>query len=102
MAKTKTIRVRISDNVLGDEDFNIYDLELAPFNGAHMVVAQRLVQTGVYGQDFLGMLAERVRDWAAWDPTGTHPEVWHEVWNPSKQKWESLISLADLLQIMEA
>lgn len=94
------IRVRISDNVLGDEDFNIYELEFEKRGPVHVVVAQRLEQSGVYGQDFLGMIAERVRDWAAFDPTGSHPEVWHEIWDPRKDEWVSLISTSEFLDIL--
>ena len=97
---TVKIRVRISDNVLDDKDWNIYELELEFVRNAHRVVVQRLEQAGVYGKDFLGMLAEQVRDWAAYDPTGSHPEVWNEIWDPKKEEWVSLISMADLIEIM--
>ena len=94
------VRIRISDNVLGDEDWNIYELELRFIRNAHVVIRQTLEQNGVYSQDFLGLMAEQVRDWAAYDPTGSHPEVWHEIWSPKEEKWVSLISMADFIEIM--
>jgi len=93
------VKVRISDNVLDDEDWTVYELEFAVVKGRSstgapitrtMVVNQRLVNQGVYGDDIVGRDLERLALWLSYDSTGSHPEQYHEIWDPGTNSWESV------------
>lgn len=99
----KKVKVRISDNVLDDEDWPVYELEIEPHKGELVVMAQRVVNLGAYGQDFTGFNLKRLSNWLCWDPTGQHPEVWHEIWTPTHGNpcYESGLSVDDLRHLLE-
>lgn len=104
----KPIRVRISDNVLEDKDWTIFELEFAMAKdipgsvgeNVPKVVSQRLINEGCYGEHLLGKTIVDLVKWLAYDPTGSHPEVWHEVWDTRKARWKSMVSVIDLRQIL--
>ena len=75
------ILARISDNVLDDDAWGVYKLSLK--NG--VVKKQRTINKGVYAIDpFVGMSIEQLSLWSSYDPTGQHPENYHELEVPNE------------------
>lgn len=82
---TIVLFARVSDNVLDAQDWPVAKLELDP-TGGYTISAVHLVQPA---EDAMAMntssmpeagwsLVELAR-WTRYDPTGTHPEVYHEL-----------------------
>lgn len=79
----KQIDVRISDNILGEREWSVYRLTIE----GGKVVRMDTIYDGVYRRDLVGMTVEQLAEWIAYDPTGSHPEVYHE-WRPiGGDKW---------------
>lgn len=85
----RTLTLRISCNVLDEHHWPIRACDLT----LDRVTAVRDIREGCYGFDpfgpTVGWTLDQLRDWLAYDPTGSHPEQWHEalheggVWEPS-------------------
>jgi hypothetical protein len=99
----KKIRVRISDNVLEEKDWTVYELKIELYKGSPTVMAMRALNLGVYGQDLIGFTLDQLSEWLCWDPTGHHPEVWHEIWTPTQDNpcYESGLSVDELRHLLE-
>jgi hypothetical protein len=93
------VRVRIADNVLDDEDWDISELII----NDGLVVSQRLVHPGVYGiEDMVGWSVDELSAWSSYDGTGHMPENFQEVSlgpnlpNTKEQKvWEKMRTHCD-------
>jgi hypothetical protein len=78
------IYVRIADSVLEDADWGVAQLTLE----AGVVTGYRVVKRGVYElPDMMGWTAEQLTEWSAHDPTGHHPEEYHEVSQNPEGPW---------------
>jgi len=74
--KNGAILARISDNVLDDDDWGVYQLFIE--NG--VVKRQKTLNKGVYAIDsFVGMNIEQLSSWSSYDSVGQHPETYHEL-----------------------
>jgi len=70
------VNVRISDNVLDDEDWAIHELIIQ--NG--VVIRQHESMYGVYDiQNKVGWTAKQLCAWSHYDGTSNHPEEYHEI-----------------------
>jgi hypothetical protein len=70
--------VRISDNVLDKDDWPVRQLFIT--DGKVTRILEH--RSGAYGLDrapTVGWTLEQIEKWAAYDPTGQHPEVYHDV-----------------------
>ena len=75
------IKFRVSDNVLDEADWPVWTCLYDP--ATDKVVDSKEDHPGVYGVDngpCAGWDLERINKWLAYDPTGSHPEVDHDVW----------------------
>lgn len=96
------IRVRIADNVLPNKHHTEYELKFEEdTKGALRVVAQRIVNPGVYGEFMVGWSMVRLQKWQSYDSTGDHPEVYHEVYDWRSKKYRSFMSVIDIKQLVE-
>lgn len=77
------IKIRISDNVLEEEDWPVFELTL----GELEVTETKILQPGVYGRGFTGMPIERLLELLHFDPTGQHPEISYDIWDPDQEQW---------------
>lgn len=78
------IRVRISDNVLDEIDWPVYELELL----GGFVERSEIINPGAYGRDFIGMTEERLLEWLSWQcPSHYHPEEYHDIWSPKARRF---------------
>jgi len=70
------IFVRIADNVLDEGDWPVQALKIQ----CGTVITQRDILPGVYTVvNMVGWTKAKLVNWANFDPTGSHPEVYHEV-----------------------
>ena len=72
------IYARVSDNVLDDDDYTVYELNIR----SSIVIGQTIVHEGCYPYDFIGMTTLQLTDWSARDETGSHPENYYELARP--------------------
>jgi len=71
-----TLMVRISDNVLDDRDWPVAKLTFV--NGK--ITRQQVVKEGLYEfDDLVGLDRIDLLGWLSEDPTGYHPEIYHEI-----------------------
>lgn len=83
-----TLKFRWSDNVLPDTDFTIADVTfkrkvsaVGYIPGTGTVVKVEMLQQGAYSaSELLGKDLKEVRKMLAYDPTGSHPEMYFQVW----------------------
>jgi hypothetical protein len=69
-------QVRVSDNVLEDEDWAVAELIITE----GIVRSYRLIKHGIYQlDDMVGMTTEEVAVWTSYDPVGDHPENYYEI-----------------------
>ena len=74
--------IAVSDNVLTVED---WPLDEVTFNDEGVVSEQRNCFEGVYTlPDMRGWTLSDVETWADHDPTGSHPEIYYEVYKASE------------------
>ncbi|RLF84616.1 hypothetical protein DRN34_05435 [Thermococci archaeon] len=70
------IMVRISDNVLSDEDWPVIKFT---FTGGK-ITGQEVMKDGVYAvEDLVGLDRVDFLGWLTEDTTGQHPEIYHEI-----------------------
>lgn len=100
----RTIQVRISDSVLDEKDWPVWELIFLYNKVAEkeLVCAQRIIHLGAYGQDFTGWDIKRLAKWSFWDSTGSHPENNHRVYVPRVGRWEAFKSTEDIVAILDA
>ena len=101
--KWNKIRVRISDNVLYENDWNVYELSFKG-NDVPRVDQQRVINEGIYGgyEDyFIGMAMTDLCKWTQDDPTGRHPETYNEVFDWRVGRYRSSVSVIDIRQLVE-
>ena len=98
--KWNKVRVRISDNVLSNKEWTVYDLTFKG-NDVPRVDSQTTVNEGVYGDDFIGMSTVDLHKWNKYDSTGEHPETYHEVYDRRKGKFTDFLSVIDIKQLVE-
>ncbi len=88
-------RIRISDNVLDEEDWPIREILIRD----GVIVNVLDVHHGVYSwgetTPTIGWDLERLCEWLDFDPTGSHPENWHEILFHGK--WECSVKAENLL-----
>lgn len=97
--KARVLYVRVSDNVLSDEDFAVRRILIE--NGT--VVGHTDLNPGVYGFDFMpndGWTLDQVLNWTSYDPTGQHPEVYHEVRGVLTDHFTSCYHMEDLVKML--
>jgi hypothetical protein len=71
-----TVQVRISDNVLEEDDWSINELVIQD----GVVVSQKNIYNSVHAlPDMLGWTTNEVEEWTHYDPTGAHPENYYEL-----------------------
>ncbi len=74
------ILAKVSDNVLEDTDWGVYELLLKD----GVVVEQSVINKGVYvAEEFVGMGTPQLSLWSHYDPTGHHPEMYYELEIPN-------------------
>lgn len=73
---TGMVDVRISDNVLEEEDWGIDQLYI----DAGVVKSQDHIDVGVYEiPDMIGWTTEQLIEWSAYQDVGSHPENYYEI-----------------------
>lgn len=92
--------VRIIDNVLPEEDRSEYELDLVEVDGELLVKTQITINSGVYKFNFIDFSPKALHEWVNYDPTGEHPEVWYEIYDPVSKKWLSCIDQEKVMQII--
>lgn len=65
------MKVRISNNVLDEEDWPVYELRFAD-----------------------------VAQWSHYDATGQHPETYHEVFDPAQGVWVDFLGAKDVERLV--
>jgi hypothetical protein len=98
----RSLRIRISDNVLDKEDWPIIEIKFGYLRCSKelMIVNQSLIEPGVYGQDFLGWTVDQLAKWLSYDSTRDHPEIYHEVYSLKSGVWESGLSEFELTHLL--
>jgi len=82
------VKIRISDTVLEDWDWPIDELTIED----GIVVGQKSVHEGAYAiTDCVGWPVERLLKWTHYDGTGEHPEIFQEMWDRKKSKWDTFV-----------
>ena len=96
------IKVRISDNILDDKDWSIYELEFNDKGGTPVVAKIRTLHDGgVYGCTVKeGMTAKELSKWSHLDTTGSHPETYHEIWVPHQLEWNDFLTENTILDLI--
>lgn len=84
--------VRVSDNVLEPSDWMVWPLDIDP---ATMAVAQ--CGAAAHDGPCEGWTLGRIARWTCFDPTGRHPETYHEIQLPSGD-WKSFASVEEILE----
>ena len=86
------IEVRISDNVLDNEDHALGWVEVDL--SSELIVANGQTQAGVYGLPFkrgahlaIGASLVDLYDWISFDATGFHPEVYYDARLDQNAEW---------------
>jgi hypothetical protein len=75
--KDGSYKVRISDNVLDEEDWGSNTIHI---EDGVVVMSVTNVDKGVYNiPNMYGWTVGQIKDWLSWDPTGHHPENYHEI-----------------------
>jgi hypothetical protein len=91
--------VRIVDNVLTSGDFGLYRVHLFE----ERITGLREMKPGVCAPSLqLGQPLRYFFQWLQYDPTGCHPEVYHQVYDQKSSKWVDMIgqTMADLTSIL--
>ena len=73
-------QLRLSDNVLGDEDMVIANVEIDLVSS--MITKKVVIQAGAYGPEAIpgvGTNLDELLLWLSHDSTGYHPEEYHEI-----------------------
>lgn len=92
--------VRISDNVLNPEDWSIFELEFSHSAKDGFVVASQTLKNQSRGtsREFCGMGVEDLSKWSFWDPTGHHPETYHEIFD---EDWHDRVPASRIVEMLE-
>jgi len=88
----QVLRVRTSNNVLGEEDWPEADLYMKGGH-VHQIRARRIGCSGL--NIGIGQRLGDISHWTHYDPTGVHPEEFNEVFY--KGVWESRLSVEQLM-----
>jgi len=94
-----TCKLRLSNSVLEDEDFTILSLTL----DQDRIAGVSILHSGCYGIPGLlrsGASIEALRHWLSYDGTGTHPEEFNEIYDPSKKDWVQVFEMEDLRKVL--
>lgn len=71
-----TTRVRISDNVLEEEDWSVDEIVLRN----NVVISQSPLCKGAYTiPNMMGWTVSKLIEWTQYDSTGSHPENYYEI-----------------------
>lgn len=97
--KFNKVAVRISDNVLEDTHWTIYELEFST-RDVTKVIKQELVVEGVYGELLLGKSITDLCKWNKEDLT-RHPTIYREIYDWRKERYRSELSVIDIRQLIE-
>lgn len=90
-----TLTLRVSNNVLPRDDFPVFSVKVQQ----GMVVARDPEAPGLLQ---FGSPVEAIQHWLAYDPTGTHPEEYQEVYDPRTEEWRSGLSLEELQDLLSS
>lgn len=80
------VHLRISDNVLEEDDWPVVEATLTDGR----ITELKEIKSGVYSWGVaptIGWLIKPLLTWLRYDPTGSHPETYHEIRIP-EQEWE--------------
>jgi hypothetical protein len=83
--------VRLSDNVLEDDDWPVRRIEIQE----KVIVGVEDIQQGVYGTGHMpdvGWGLSQLVGWLSYDGTGQHPENYHEIKAQTDEKYEPYVS----------
>ena len=95
------LHIRVSDNVLEEEDWPIRKLTLDLVT--KKVTFHEDLAPGAYSLDTAprtGWTLEKVQRWTAVDPTGWHPETYNEIQDAS-EKFTQFFDFQDFLNMLE-
>ena len=96
------VHLRISDNVLKDEDWPIVEATMV---NSHIVELKEISRGAYVWRDsvFIGMRIDTLLKWLKHDPTGTHPEIRHQLKHPQQPRteWRSPTKMESLKRIIE-
>ena len=95
-----SLTVRIIDNILEEANFTNYELFFDLVKEKPTVVKQCVLRQGVYREHLLGYSLDQLSKWLRYSPTGHHPEVWHELFDPKCNTWFSYFTEIQLLNLI--
>lgn len=91
--------LRISDNVLQDEDWPIVEATMVNSR----IIELKEINPGAYGWDVvsIGMRIDTLLKWLKYDPTGVHPEHYCQIRLLPDGKWENVYTMEKLKVLLE-
>lgn len=97
------MKVRISDTVMGKDDWDTWELTWGYSDEfeSPIVVSQRVLQIGPYGQDFTSWDPAQLSNWSSYDGTGTHPECFHEIYDEEINEWRSFLQPNEIIRLID-
>lgn len=91
--------VRISDNVLDEDDWPVRRIEIQ----GEVIVSVEDIHQGVYAMDEMpdkGWDLDRLITWSSYDGTGTHPENFYEVKAQTDDRYHLVWDRPSLNEVM--
>ena len=90
MCKLKSYLLRVSDNVLDEEDWPIFIVYIDDGK----VRYQRQETTGAHPAPYMfGWPVEKIAEWLRHDDTGEYPEMYHDIYSGKHGKFTSIYEL---------